>query len=55
MRDYRDESGVYDGLASIEMFEAVGEKYLPAYFRVVHQRLRPGQIASLQVITIHDR
>jgi cyclopropane-fatty-acyl-phospholipid synthase len=55
MRDYRDETGVYDGIASIEMFEAVGEKYWPAYFRTLHERLRPGGIAALQVITIADR
>jgi len=55
MRDYRDEAGIYDGIASIEMFEAVGEKYWPAYFRAVRERLRPGRVASLQVITIADR
>ncbi len=55
MRDYRDETGIYDGIASIEMFEAVGEKYWPAYFRTVRGRLRPGRVASLQIITIDDR
>jgi cyclopropane-fatty-acyl-phospholipid synthase len=52
MRDYRDEKGSYDGIASIEMFEAVGEKYWPTYFNVVHDRLKPGANASLQIITI---
>ena len=55
MRDYRDETGIYDGIASIEMFEAVGEKYWPAYFRAVRARLKPDRIASLQIITIADR
>ena len=55
MRDYRDERGAYQGVASIEMFEAVGEKYWPAYFRTVHDRLEPGGRATIQVITIADR
>ena len=42
LRDYRDERGAYDGVASIEMFEAVGEKYWPAYFDAVRERLKPG-------------
>ena len=54
MRDYRDETGIYDGIASIEMFEAVGERYWPAFFRTVRERLEPGRRASLQVITITD-
>jgi cyclopropane-fatty-acyl-phospholipid synthase len=55
MRDYRDETGTYDGIASIEMFEAVGERYWPAYFQTVRDRLKPGRVATLQVITIADR
>jgi cyclopropane-fatty-acyl-phospholipid synthase len=55
IRDYRDETGTYDGIASIEMFEAVGERYWPAYFQTLRDRLAPGRIASLQVITIADR
>jgi len=54
MRDYRDETGRYDGIASIEMFEAVGEKYWPGYFEMVKERLKPGATASLQIITIAD-
>ncbi len=54
MRDYRDETGTYDGIASIEMFEAVGEKYWPTYFNAVHDRLKPDAIAGLQIITIAD-
>ena len=55
MQDYRDETGVYDGIASIEMFEAVGEKYWPTYFQTVHDRLKPGKNATLQIITVADR
>lgn len=54
MRDYRDETGTYDGIASIEMFEAVGEKYWPTYFKAVRERLKPGAKATLQIITISD-
>jgi len=54
LRDYRDERGCYDGIASIEMFEAVGEKYWPAYFDTVRERLKPGACATIQVITVPD-
>ncbi|MEO1550676.1 MAG: cyclopropane-fatty-acyl-phospholipid synthase family protein [Pseudomonadota bacterium] len=54
MRDYREERGSYDGVASIEMFEAVGERYWPTYFDTVHQRLRPGARGALQIITIEN-
>lgn len=54
MRDYRDERGSYDGIASIEMFEAVGEKYWPAYFDTLRARLKPGAQATIQVITVPD-
>ncbi|SMY09590.1 SAM-dependent methyltransferase [Flavimaricola marinus] len=55
MQDYRDETGHYDGIASIEMFEAVGEKYWPVYFETVRERLKPGKNATLQIITVADR
>jgi cyclopropane-fatty-acyl-phospholipid synthase len=55
LQDYRDERGIYDGIASIEMFEAVGEKYWPVYFDSVRGRLRPGANASLQVITVQHK
>lgn len=55
LQDYRDERGIYDGIASIEMFEAVGEAYWPAYFDTLRDRLRPGAQATLQIITIEDR
>ncbi len=55
LQDYRDETGTYDGIASIEMFEAVGEKYWPVYFNTVRERLKPGANATLQIITVEDR
>jgi cyclopropane-fatty-acyl-phospholipid synthase len=54
LEDYRDVQGRFDRIASIEMFEAVGEAYWPRYFQVLRDRLRPGGLAALQVITIDD-
>ena len=54
MQDYRDERGVYDGIVSIEMFEAVGERYWPTYFTTVRDRLKPGKKATLQIITVQN-
>ncbi|MFB2602337.1 class I SAM-dependent methyltransferase [Rhizobium phaseoli] len=51
-QDYRDEAGLYDRIVSIEMFEAVGEKYWPSYFSKLRQCLKPGGKAGLQIITI---
>lgn len=51
-QDYRDEKGLYDRIVSIEMFEAVGEKYWPAYFSQLQRCLKPGGKAGLQIITI---
>jgi cyclopropane-fatty-acyl-phospholipid synthase len=53
-RDYRDETGQYDRIASIEMIEAVGESYWPTYFAQLHDRLKPGGRAGVQAITIRD-
>ncbi len=53
--DYRDTVGRFDRIASIEMIEAVGERYWPTYFEVIRARLRSGGRAALQVITIDDR
>lgn len=55
LQDYRDEVGTYDGIASIEMFEAVGEQYWGVYFDTVRERLKPGKNATLQIITVADR
>ena len=52
--DYRDVEGRFDRVASIEMFEAVGEAYWPTYFAKIHDLLSPGGRAALQIITIRD-
>jgi cyclopropane-fatty-acyl-phospholipid synthase len=52
--DYRDVQGQFDRVASIEMFEAVGEEYWPTFFCKVRDRLKAGGRAGLQVITIAD-
>lgn len=54
-QDYRDVEGPFDKVASIEMFEAVGEQYWPAYFQKIADVLKPGGRAGLQIITIEDR
>lgn len=53
-QDYRDVQGQFDKVASIEMFEAVGERYWPAYFGKIADVLKPGGKAGLQIITIKD-
>lgn len=55
MQDYRDERGVYDRIASIEMIEAVGEQFWPDFFRQMRDRLAVGGIAGIQAITIQER
>ncbi|MFV1876807.1 class I SAM-dependent methyltransferase [Nioella sp.] len=54
MQDYRETEGQFDGIASIEMFEAVGEKYWPIFFSTVRDRLKPGAVAAMQIITVQD-
>lgn len=54
LRDYRDETGLYDRVVSIEMMEAVGEAYWPTYFTALRARLKQSGRAVLQVITIAD-
>ncbi len=57
--DYRDVGKrfgmTFDGVASIEMFEAVGQKYWDSYFTAAHGALKPGARACVQVITIDER
>lgn len=55
LQDYRDVDEHFDKIASIEMFEAVGKEYWPAYFDKVRNTLKPGGAAGLQIITIADR
>lgn len=52
--DYRDSDGRYDAIASIEMFEAVGERYWPDYFACLARNLKPGGRACIQTIVIDD-
>ncbi len=52
--DYRNVEGRFDRIASIEMFEAVGEAYWPTFFACLRDRLIAGGRAALQVITIAD-
>ncbi len=54
LQDYRDTEGKFDAIASIEMFEAVGENYWDSYFSCVAQRLKTGGKACIQTITIAD-
>lgn len=54
LQDYRDEQGQYDAIVSVEMFEAVGEAYWPAYFQTLRRCLKPGGRAAIQTITIAD-
>ena len=54
LEDYRCSKGQFDNIVSIEMFEAVGEHYWPAYFATVAERLKRGGRAIIQTITIRD-
>ncbi len=56
LRDYREATGRYDVILSVEMIEAVGERYWPTYFSVLDRLLAPGGRAGVQAITMpHDR
>lgn len=56
LRDYRHQTGDFDAVASVEMVEAVGERYWPAYFRAGDSLLAPGGTAVIQAILLsHDR
>ncbi|MDZ4079288.1 MULTISPECIES: cyclopropane-fatty-acyl-phospholipid synthase family protein [Hydrocarboniphaga] len=54
IRDYRDVHEQYDRVVSIEMYEAVGERYWPGYFKAIEQALKPGGRAAIQGITIDE-
>ena len=54
LTDYRLLEGKYDKLVSIEMIEAVGEQYLPTYFKKCYELLKPNGLALIQAITIED-
>lgn len=55
LQDYRDVRGRFDRIASIEMLEAVGERFWPIFFGSLRERLSPEGRAGLQLITIADR
>jgi cyclopropane-fatty-acyl-phospholipid synthase len=55
LEDYRDLSGSYDKLVSIEMIEAVGHKQLETFFDVCGERLKPDGVMALQAITVPDK
>jgi cyclopropane-fatty-acyl-phospholipid synthase len=54
LKDYRDIGEQFDHVVSIEMFEAVGERWWPSYFKTVKKALKPGGRAVIQSITIRD-
>jgi len=55
IKDYRDLTGQYNSIASIEMIEAVGQNYLEGYFKTIKNNLSDGGKAAIQSITIDDR
>ncbi|HEU5034055.1 MAG TPA: class I SAM-dependent methyltransferase [Mycobacteriales bacterium] len=56
VQDYRDVTGAFDAIVSVEMIEAVGERWWPTYFRTLDERLAPGGRIGLQAILMpHDR
>ena len=56
LQDYREVTGTFDAVVSVEMIEAVGKEFWPEYFRTVDSLLRPGGRFGLQAITMpHDR
>lgn len=54
LTDYRDITGQFDGIASVEMVEAVGQRYWPAYLDCIARCLKPGGRAAIQYIAIDD-
>ena len=56
LRDYRDQTGEFDAVVSVEMIEAVGEKYWPTYFSTIESLLAPGgKVAVQSILMSHDR
>ncbi|WP_435198267.1 class I SAM-dependent methyltransferase [Janibacter sp. GS2] len=56
LQDYREVSGQFDAIVSVEMIEAVGEEYWPTYFRALDDLLAPGGVAAIQSILMsHER
>ena len=55
LEDYRHQEGKFDNIVSIEMFEAVGERYWKTYFGKIHSLLEKKGKAVIQTITIDDK
>ncbi len=55
IEDYRHQKGTFDHIVSIEMFEAVGERYWPTYFKTIKEKLNKNGKAVIQTITIQDQ
>ena len=53
-QDYRDTSGQFDAVASVEMVEALGREYWPAFFDCLARNLKPGGRAAIQFIAMRD-
>jgi cyclopropane-fatty-acyl-phospholipid synthase len=53
-QDYRDTSGQFDGVVSVEMVEALGREYWPAFFDCLARNLKPGGRAAIQFIAMRD-
>jgi hypothetical protein len=54
LQDYREVRGKFDNIVSIEMIEAVGERYWPSYFKTLRERLAEGGHAMVQSIVVND-
>ncbi|WP_415183370.1 class I SAM-dependent methyltransferase [Phaeovulum sp.] len=54
LQDYRESSGQFDNIVSIEMIEAVGQRYWPTYFATLKARLAKSGVAMIQAITVPD-
>jgi|TARA_B110000259_G_scaffold181308_1_gene223165 cyclopropane-fatty-acyl-phospholipid synthase len=54
-KDYRDLTGQYSKIVSIEMIEAVGHKFMPTYFAMLDKLLKPGGKSFIQAITMNDQ
>ena len=55
MQDYRDATGQFDAIASVEMVEAVGREYWPAFLDAIARCLKPGGRAAIQYIAMHEQ
>jgi cyclopropane-fatty-acyl-phospholipid synthase len=55
LQDYRKQDGKFSSIVSIEMFEAVGERYWPTYFQTVRERLTSNGVAVVQTISISEQ